>query len=139
MVGYVEENTAIRTLFNTGWGSTTPIAYENEKFNPPNDAPYVVLTVRPDDAFQHEIGSAGAHFRHPGLIFIMVFSPPDKGNAAALALADQAAEIFRRQRSTFTDGRILYRAPTVTPIGITDEGYFHVNVVIPYIRDSYHT
>lgn len=139
MTGYVEENTAIRTLFNAAWGSTTPIAYENERFDPPSNTPYVVLTVRPDGAFQHEIGSTGAHFRHPGLIYIMVFSPPDTGNAAALALADQAAVIFRRQRSTYTDGRILYRAPTTTPIGITDEGYFHVNVVIPYIRDSYHT
>ena len=139
MVGYVEENTAIRTLFNAGWAGATPVTFENETFTPPNNAAYASLVIRPDDAFQHEIGSTGAHFRHPGLIFIMIFSPPDKGNAAALALADQAAVIFRRQRSTFTDGRILYRAPTITPIGITDEGYFHVNVVIPYIRDSYHT
>jgi hypothetical protein len=137
-VSAVAENTAIRTLFNTGWGSTTPIAYENEKFTPPNDAPYVSLVIRPDDAFQHEIGSTKVTFRAPGLIFIMIFSPPDRGNGAALALGEQAAVIFRRQSSTFTDGRILYRAPTVTPIGITDEGYFHVNVVIPYIRDSYH-
>ena len=138
MVGMVEENTAIRTLFNAGWAGATPVAFENEKFTPPTDAPYVSLVIRPDDAFQHEIGSTKVTFRQPGLIFIMVFSPPDKGNAATLALADQAAEIFRRQSSTFTDGRILYRAPSITPIGITDEGYFHVNVVIPYIRDSYH-
>lgn len=138
MVGYVEENTAIRTIFNTGWAGATPVAYENEKFTPPADAAYASLVVRPDTAFQHEMGSPQVQFRHPGLIFIMIFSPPDQGNAAALALADSAADIFRRQSSTFTDGRILYRAPTITPIGITDEGYFHVNVVIPYIRDSYH-
>lgn len=138
MVGMVEENTAIRTLFNTGWAGATPIAYENEVFTPPQDAPYVSLVVRPDDAFQHEIGSTRVTFRHPGLIFVMIFSPPDKGNNAALVLADAAADIFRRQSSTFTDGRILYRAPSITPIGITDEGYFHINVVIPYIRDSYH-
>jgi hypothetical protein len=138
MVGSVEENTAIRTLFNAGWAGATPVAYENEVFTPPTDGSYASLVIRSDDAFQHEIGSTKVTFRHPGLIFIMIFSPPDKGNAAALALADTAASIFRRQRSTFTDGRILYRAPTITPIGITDEGYFHVNVVIPYIRDSYH-
>ena len=139
MVGYVDENTAIRTLFNAGWAGATPVAFENEKFTPPTDAPYVSLIVRPDSAFQHELGgSVGAHFRHPGLIFVMIFSPPDQGNAASLVLADAAADIFRRQSSTITDGRILFRAPTVTPIGITDEGYFHVNVVIPYIRDSFH-
>ena len=134
------ENTAIRTLFNAGWGSTTPIAYENEEFDTPSDGEtsYVSLVIRPDDAFQHEIGSTRVTFRHPGLIFVMIFSPPDKGNAVALALAEQAAVIFRRQRSTFTDGRILYRAPSTKPIGITDEGWFHVNVVIPYVRDSYH-
>ena len=135
-----EENTAIRTLFNAGWGTTTPIAYENEAFTPPSDADtsYVSLIIRPDDASQHEIGSTNVTFRQPGLIFVMIFSPPDKGNAAALALGEQAAVIFRRQSSTFTDGRILYRAPSIKPIGITDEGYFHVNVVIPYVRDSYH-
>ena len=139
MVGYVDENTAIRTLFNTGWGATTPISYENEKFVPEAGQSFVSLMIRPDDASQHELGSEfGAHFRHPGLIFVRVYSPPDQGNAAAMALADQAADIFRRQRSTFTDGRILYRAPTVTPVGISDEGYFQVNVVIPYIRDSFH-
>lgn len=138
MVGSVEENTAIRTLFNAGWAGATPIAYENEVFNPPDNAPYVSLVVRPDDAFQHEIGSTQVTFRHPGLIFVMIFSPPDKGNNASLVLADAAATIFRRQSTSFTDGRILFRAPSITPIGITDEGYFHVNVVIPYIRDSYH-
>ncbi len=138
MVGSVEENTEIRTLFNAGWAGATPIAYENEVFTPPNDAAYVSLVIRPDDAFQHEIGSTRVTFRHPGLIFVMIFSPPDQGNAASLLLADNAAAIFRRQSSSFTDGRILYRAPTITTIGITDDGYFHVNVVIPYIRDSYH-
>lgn len=138
MVGAVEENTAIRTLFNAGWGNTTPIAYENEKFAPKTDEAYVSLIIRPDDANQHEIGSTKVTFRQPGLIFVMVFTPPDKGVAAALVLGEKAAVIFRRQSSTFTDGRILYRAPSVKPIGITDEGYFHVNVVIPYLRDSFH-
>jgi hypothetical protein len=138
MVGAVEENTAIRTLFNAGWGSTTAIAYENEPFTPQSDEPYVSLIIRPDDAFQHEIGSTKVTFRQPGLIFVMIFTPPDQGNAGAIALGEKAAVIFRRQSSTFTDGRILYRAPSVQPIGITDEGWFHVNVVIPYLRDSYH-
>jgi hypothetical protein len=138
MVGAVDENTAIRTLFNAGWAGATPVAYENEKFSPPQNASFAKLFIKPDDAFQHEIGSTKVTFRQPGLIFVMIFTPPDKGNAAALALADTAAVIFRRQSSTFTDGRILYRAPSIKAIGITDEGYFHVNVVIPYIRDSYH-
>jgi len=133
----VKENTAIRTLFNTGWGSTTPVAYPNEAFTPPADASYVVLSIKADDAFQVEISGPGAHSRHPGLIFIMIFSPPDRGNNAALALADTAAAIFRRNSSTFVDGRILYRQPSIETIGITDEGWFHVNVVIPYVRDSF--
>ena len=138
MVGAADENTAIRTLFNTGWASATPVAFENEEFTPPDEGSYASFVIRPDDASQYEIGSTKVTFRAPGLIFVMIFSPPDEGNAATLALADTAAAIFRRQSSTFTDGRILYRAPTIKPIGITDEGYFHVNVVIPYIRDSYH-
>ena len=139
MVGYVEENTAIRTLFNTGWGATTDIVYENEKYVPEADKSFVAVDIRPDDAAAIELGVAqGGHHRHPGLIFIRVFTPPDRGTAEGLSLADQAADIFRAARSSFTDGRILYRTPTVTPIGVTDEGYFQVNVVIPYARDSYH-
>ena len=137
MVGYVDENTAIRTLFNTGWGTTTPIVYENE---PDANTAFVAVNVRPDTAEEIEIGTvAGGHARHPGLIFVRVYIPPDRGTAEALTLADQAADIFRRQRSSFTDGRILYRTPTITPIGLTEENYFQVNVVIPYVRDSFHT
>ena len=139
MVGYADENTAIRTLFNTGWGATTQIAYENEKFVPTAGTAFVSLHIRPDGSSQIELGdSNGVHFRHPGLIFVMIFTPPDQGNNAALVLADQAADIFRRQTSTFANGKISYRAPNVEPLGITDEGYFQVNVVIPYTRDSYH-
>ena len=132
----VKENTAIRTLFNAGWAGATPVAYPNEPFTPPEDAAYAVLSINADDAFQHEIGGPNLTFRHPGLIFIMIFSPPDEGNNAALVLADTAATIFRRKSSTIVDGRILYRAPSIETIGITDEGWYQVNVIIPYIRDS---
>lgn len=140
MTGYVEENTAIRTLFNAGWGSTTPIVYENEKYVPQANTPFVNVNIRPDNASQIELGGLpGSHHRHPGLIFVTVYGPPDRGTREALELADQAADIFRKQRSTYTNGRILYRTPTITPLGLTEEQYFQVNVVIPYVRDSYHT
>ncbi len=45
MVGSVEENTAIRTLFNAGWAGRTTVAYENEPFTPPNDASFVKLLI----------------------------------------------------------------------------------------------
>ena len=124
-------------MFNSGWAGATPVAYQNEPFSPPTDAAYVSLVVKPDTAFQHEMGSTNVYFRHPGLIFVMIFVPPDDGIHGALVLADNAAAIFRRQSSGFTDGRILFRAPTIQPLGNTDEGWFHVNVVVPYIRDSY--
>lgn len=135
----VKENTAIRTLFNAGWGNTTPVAYPNEPFTSPKDTAYAVLSIKADDAFQIELGAPGpgVTFRQPGLIFVQIFTPADEGNNAALALADTAAAIFRRQSSTIVDGRILYRAPSIDTIGITKEGWFQVNVVIPYIRDSF--
>lgn len=133
----VKENTAIRTLFNAGWAGATPVAYPNEPFTPPDDVEYAVLSIKADDAFQHELGSPMVTFRQPGLIFVMIFAPPDTGNNVALALADTAAAIFRKQSSTIVDGRILYRAPSIETIGLTDEGWFQVNVVIPYIRDSF--
>ncbi len=136
-MSYVKENTAIRTLFNTGWAGATPVAYENEPFTPPDDAAYAVLSIKTDPAFQIEMGSVQVQHRHPGLIFVMIFTPPDTGNNAALALADTAADIFRRKSSTLVDGRILYRTPQIDTIGLTDEGWFHVNVVTPFIRDSY--
>lgn len=133
----VAENTAIRTLFNAGWASATPVGYPNEPFTPPDDEAFVVLSIKAGDAFQYELGSPKVGFRHPGLLFVMIMSPPDKGNNAALVLADTAAAIFRRQSSSFADGRILYRAPSIETIGLTDEGWFQVNVVVPFIRDSY--
>ena len=144
----VDERTAIGTLFNAEWDSdTTPIAWPNRNFTPPQNNSWVRLSILQGEPFQIEIGSANCNqHRSPGFVMISVFSPMNKGDAAALALAETAAQIFRSTKrvSAGANGDIRFRTPEVKAIGIDSKGsrdldegtYYQVNVSVPFVRDD---
>jgi hypothetical protein len=64
----------------------------------------------------------------------MIFAPLNKGDNAALLLADQAAAIFRGWQDATT--RMRFReAPYVRQVG-AEEKWYHVNVYAPFERDT---
>lgn len=144
----VDERTAIGTLFNTNWDSTTtPVAWPNRNFTPPQNNSWVRLSILQAEPSQIEIGSRDCNqHRHPGFVMVSVFSPLNKGDAAALTLAEVAAGIFRDNKrvSAGTDGDIRFRTPEVRAIGIDSKGsrdldegtYYQVNVTVPFVRDA---
>jgi len=137
-MGAVDERLAIGLLFDTAWkaGSNTSLAIPNRNFTKPAELPWVRLSYQTDIATSIEIGK-GQH-RHPGTVFVQVFTPEDQGDKPALVLADEAALIFRgKQVSSGANGRIIFRTPMIRAIGVTDDGWFQVNVVIPFIRDEF--
>jgi len=132
------EREAIWTVFNTGWGSTTPVSRPNEAFSPPAGY-WARMTIRAGEAFPMELGgSPFTQRRHPGVILVSVFGPIGKGNGQALTYAQQAAEVFTAAKvSNFTGGAVRYLTPTVRDVGPDPEGaYYHVQASIPYWRDA---
>jgi len=137
----VDFRAAVGTLFDTGWASATPIAWQGRSFEPAkDDTSWVRLSILESDTFQHEIGSTNVQQREVGLVMVQVFTQVDKGDGPALTLADSVATIFRRQNVLYTNGRAIFRIPRVRVIGIDGSGataWFQVNVSVPYIRDTW--
>lgn len=128
------ERSAIEGRFNTLWGTTTPVKYENVAFSQPRGVPWVALTIINVDARPTTL--SGGTERHTGLVFVQVFDLLDQGQARARTLAEQAAAIFRNVLVTASDGStITFRTPTLVTIG-SREGLFQMNMRVPYLRLS---
>ena len=131
----VDGRAAIGKLFSEAWLATTPVAYPNRDFTPPQDGSWVQLGIAQGDAFPVEIGSGGQK-RHPGTVLVQVFTKLGEGDGPGLTLAEQAAAIFRDVTVTAgTNANIRFRTPTVRNIGPGD-AYYQVNVAIPFVRDA---
>lgn len=75
---------------------------------------------------------APAVYRHPALLIVSVFVPLGEGSGNAYTFADALCAAFR---GVTADTGIRYRAPTVTDIGERD-GFYQVNVTVPFVRDT---
>ena len=140
MSSFSDELQAIESRFKTQWDagsySAIPVSYENVDFNPPNNALYVAVFVRPGNAEQVSLGSGTQWSRYFGVIIISVFVPANKQRATAHDLANAAANVFHRaQFSTGVSGTITCRVPYETVVG-TSGGRFQIDVTCPFKRDK---
>ncbi len=135
---------AIRSRFNTQWGSTTPIAWENVNYTPVTGTPWVRLTILPATA-RHAglaVGSSATgnrRYREGGLVVVQVFTPENEGDGESATLAEAAAAVFRG----VTASGIRYsgprgEAPRIRTVGEDGEGWYQRNVEVPFEVDSTH-
>ncbi len=86
---------SVYSRFVAQWGTTTPIAFENEKFDEPTDVPWVRLTVRSASRKQETLGRPGNRkFRSAGLVLVQVYTRTDVGVKQGDDLAEQAKNVF---------------------------------------------
>lgn len=133
-MSYVAAHNAIRARFNAQWGSTTPIIWDNAIGVPPETA-WVRFVVADGSASQITFGAATDLFRHLGMATIMIFSPANAGDGAALALADTALAVFRKW-SDLTSGVKFLQSPYAQTVGLEGK-WFHVNVLCPFQWDAF--
>lgn len=93
-MGYEAIRLQIQTRFETEW-TTTPIAWEGVPFDPPDNLPWVRLTIRPGSRSQVSIGSSTKLWRVVGAIIIQFFTPLDYGSKAKEELIDTGSNVFR--------------------------------------------
>lgn len=85
----------IYSRFITQWGTTTPLTFDNEAFDPPEGKAWVRLTVRHNDSNFETLGGVGnRRVRREGSIFIQVFTPGDKGTQKSDTLVQTARAVF---------------------------------------------
>lgn len=99
---------AIYSKFVTAWDDETPVTFDNERYDPPDDNPWVRVTVRHTGSTQETLGPAGSRkFMRTGVCFVQIFTRGDKGTAEADALARIAALAFEGERIVGTTVRFL--------------------------------
>jgi len=134
-MSYASQNSAIRSRFNTLWGSTTPVSYPNDEYKPVVGTSWVKLTIAGAEAYPASFGDPGNNvFRHPGMIIISIYCPTDEGDKLALELADQACAVFRNWQS---GGITCHLAPYVRLVESDDTAWYRLNVICPFRRDDF--
>jgi len=135
-MGSASINTELRTHYNSWSDKPATTEFPNTLFTPPNPpAFWARFTVLLGEEYRMDIGTGptGATYRVPGVLIVQLFYPQNQGNGNILLKADSLAHKFRNWCGT----TITCEAVTIEEIGIT-EGYFQVNVTVPFRQDSIH-
>lgn len=133
--------TARETIYETfaaAWGTTTPIAFDNEAFNPPTDgSSWVRVVVRHDSSNLEAIGGRGFGgmnlYQRTGRLVIQVFVREDKGTEEADSLAQAARAIF--EGTTLSSNAIRFNNGIVREVG-QDSPWFQVNLEVAFQYDE---
>lgn len=121
---------AVRAVLDTAELSAS-VAWPNEEFDQPTEAPWIYAEVLPSDTESTKFGSGGLRIVvDSGLIGLHIFVPNGTGVDVAFRLARTAGEIFRLQ--TLSAG-VETGAPMIGGSGQADDDgkWFRVSVSIP--------
>lgn len=106
-----EVQEAIYQRWAAEWGTTTPYAFGNETFKPPQ-APWAKLAVIRLPGGPGTLGPRGRKkMDRAGQVMILLREPPGDGAGRLSDLAEQAARIFENQRLTPHDIRFAQVEP----------------------------
>lgn len=95
-----EAKVLILDQFNTAWGTTTPIAYEDEEYSPASDdTAYVRISIKEYVSRQESLGKTGNRkYLREGAAFVQIFTPESKGTKAADDLSELVRTTFEGVR-----------------------------------------
>lgn len=133
--GYAGEAATIRSWFEAGWPSGTPIQpIENSQFTRPDDSAYARLLIRSRDGEPVTVGGPLRRYRYPGDIIVEIKVPAYTGDDVLRSLADTAMDILRDKQ----DGNITVWRVRAIPLE-PEDGWCRMNVLASYTRDQTHT
>lgn len=136
---FEDERRAIHTLFETAWGSTTKIKWENEAWDYKDAKPYVALTIVTDGVATQASLNDNAIHRYGGTVIVQVFQKERTGTSDALKLSGKVASIFGGGAFCKADSGLLrFRTPSLLTVG-PNNGWYQINVRCPYFRDKHQT
>lgn len=134
-MGFAGVRAAVEQRFQSTWGSTSAVAYDNAPFDVPKQyrdrSPWVRLTILSGAGRRADLGQTVRHHRSVGVVVVQVFVVEDSGAETALSLADIAAAVFRDAQFS----GMTFRTPQLERVGARD-GWHQVNVVCPYQWDE---
>ena len=146
-MSFADERKYIEERFNTNWGTTTPIAWENVSIDTPESfakgsgnymqvdhtekqSSFVRLNILNGNSEYRSINKQTSKL-HLGVIAVQVFIPLNGGTYKGREYADTIATIF--DSASFNG--IKCDVASIETVG-SDGEYYQLNVNIPYRRDE---
>lgn len=132
----VQAYDAIHDYLDTVW-TVTPIAFENDGYDPPSDPEHWILVeIFGDFIEQESIGAearSGNLWREGGQLYVSVMAPRGSGTRQARIFAGQIVDLFRG----LDIGSITFLNASIGAgeRGETDGSYFRITATIDWSRD----
>lgn len=108
-----------------------PVAYQNIPFTPPNNAPWVQVSIRfGDNNYATLLGPSTGFNRQTGTLVINIFTPQGQGAATNYTIAERLKDLFDRVKLS----SIIFDAAS-GPVQVTPaspEPYFQTQVTITF-------
>lgn len=128
----------LRTLFQTQIAAKNnlPTQYDNTDFDKPQDkdAIWARVSIKQGQSEQVSSGSPGNNrWRSPGVLFVQLFGPVNRGDGLLLQLADKIVTLYR---GTNPATNLWTKSPYVTKVGRSIGDQWQVNVTCPYVCDD---
>lgn len=123
---------ALRDRFDTETGSL-PTAWDNQEFEPADitGVSWARFVVQFNETDRITLGDS-ARFRQQGLAIAQVFTKKDRGDDAGWTWADTIVNAFRAKKFS----GVVTRSPWAERIGDTQDGWWQINVFIPFYSDA---
>ncbi|MDR2892984.1 MAG: DUF4128 domain-containing protein [Deltaproteobacteria bacterium] len=104
------------------------IAYEGQKFDPPNNKLWLRPVCKTGDMLDNEKGKDG-YSRRVGVYLVDIFAPKDGPDIAdAWELAAQVEKLFRRECIDC----VITEDPSIANLGLNDRDNFQLRVTVPW-------
>jgi hypothetical protein len=130
----IEAKNFLLKEFITEYGSTTPVAYDNnEEFVKPDNASWARFSVLNHTSYQATMGGEdNRRFSRYGLILFQVFIPVNTGTYEGDVLCEQILDIFEAKRF----GSIVCKTGEYKEIGNTGNDLYQFNGSLPWEVDQ---
>lgn len=128
MLNEVEASSLIEQHFDTAWNARTPINWDNDNAAP--NGPHVAFSIDHASSTRISMGNADGTetFLNEGLVTVQVFTPQGTGTENSRLLAEGVKAILQG----FRKGSLCLKAATPRKIGEDGNGFWQVNVDIPF-------
>jgi hypothetical protein len=126
-VTHNEARNTIIAAFNTVWGSTTAVAYDNASYTPPDgNTAWTSFSVQFNGGKQMSIGASGSRdFRRFGIVLIQIFTPAEDSTYNNDVNAMKALNIFDGK----TINSVVFYEGAVDTVGVEGK-WFQQNVIV---------
>jgi hypothetical protein len=132
-MSYSDEHAQLRArMKETADGLGIVVAWPNTNFKPNPTKTWFQFWIVNGASQQMSIGASQKDHRFPGIVVVQIFSVMGKGDGEGTRLADSVASAFRNWCGT----TVRCKEASIKAIGPDGNGWYQINVSIPFHRDE---